>query len=32
MPRYTIRRGLAMTPDMRDRLAQLVSKQLVSAL
>ena len=27
MPRYTIRRGLAMTPDMRDRLAQLVSKQ-----
>jgi len=27
MPRYTIRRGLAMTPEMRDRLAQLVSKQ-----
>ncbi|MBZ0293677.1 MAG: hypothetical protein K8L99_14005 [Anaerolineae bacterium] len=27
MPRFTARRSLSMTPAMRDRLAQLVSKQ-----
>lgn len=27
MPRFTVRRSLSMTPNMRDRLAQLVSKQ-----
>ncbi len=27
MPQKTVRRSLAMTPAMRDRLAQLVSKQ-----
>ena len=27
MPKKSVRRSLSMTPDMRDRLAQLVSKQ-----